>query len=82
MLQLADGHHLRRARVMDAVRIELTGFSDGAVDRLKAIGLFSEIIAWRLRLFVPTDARGADILAVLMERHPLRHIAEPAGSAK
>jgi hypothetical protein len=39
---------------MGAYRIELTGFSDGAVPQWKALGLTSEIIAWRLRLFVPT----------------------------
>ena len=43
-------------RVMGAYRVELTGFTDGMVDRLKAMGLVSEIIAWKLRLFVPTGA--------------------------
>ena len=48
---------------MGAHRVELTGFSDGAVPQLKALGLTSEIIAWRLRLFVPTAAdRGPAIL--------------------
>ena len=32
----------------------------------------SEIIAWRLRLFVPTaEDRGPAILAALLDRHPL-----------
>ena len=57
---------------MGAHRIELTGYSDGAVPQLKALGLTSEIIAWRLRLFVPTaEDRGPGILAALLERHPL-----------
>ncbi len=57
---------------MSAHRVELTGFSDGAVSQLKALGLVSEIIAWRLRLFVPATAdRGPAILGALFDRHPL-----------
>jgi len=70
-LDLQDGLQLRRVKVMGAHRVELSGFSDGMVDRLKAQGLVSEIIAWKLRLFVPMGHAGADILAALMERHPL-----------
>jgi hypothetical protein len=76
VLDLDGGLQLRRARVMSALRIELAGFTDGMVDRLKAIGLVSEIIAWKLRLFVPMGASGPDILAVLMERHSLVRIAD------
>ena len=61
---------------MSALRIELAGFTDGMVDRLKAIGLTSEIIAWKLRLFVPVGTGGPAILAALMERYPLARIAE------
>jgi hypothetical protein len=61
---------------MGAFRVELSGFSDGMVDRLKAMGLTSEIIAWKLRLFVPTGATGPTILGTLMERHPLVRIAD------
>jgi hypothetical protein len=46
------------------------------LDRLKAMGLMSEIIAWKLRLFVPTGGNGHMILEALLERHPLRRIAE------
>jgi hypothetical protein len=77
-LELQDALALRRARVMGDIRIELSGFTDGMVDRLKAIGLVSEIIAWKLRLFVPTGAAGPDILAKVMERHPLVRIADRA----
>jgi hypothetical protein len=76
VLELDGGLQLRRARVMSAFRTELAGFTDGMVDRLKAIGLTSEIIAWKLRLFVPTGAGGPDILSALMERHPLVRISE------
>ena len=71
-LDLAGGLQIRRALVMHAWRVELTGYSDGAVPQLKALGLMSEIIAWRLRLFVSTaEDRGPAILAALFERHPL-----------
>ena len=46
------------------------------VDRLKALGLVSEIIAWKLRLFVPTGATGPTILASLLDRHPLARVID------
>ncbi|KAF0097326.1 MAG: putative methylase/helicase [Rhodospirillaceae bacterium] len=76
ILELQDGLSLRRARVMSLHRVELVGFTDGMVDRLKAMGLISEIIAWKLRLFVPTGASGPEILTGLMERHPIVRIAD------
>jgi len=76
VLGLADGLQLRRAKIMGAFRVELSGFTDGMVDRLKAMGLTSEIIAWKLRLFVPTGATGPAILGTLLERHPLVRIAD------
>ena len=76
ILDLAEGLQLRRARVMGANRIELTGFTDTMRDRFKAYGLFGEIISWKFRLFVPTDSSGAAILARLLERFPIERIAE------
>jgi protein strawberry notch len=71
VLDLAGDLQIRRSLVMGAHRVELTGFSDGAVPQLKALGLISEIIAWRLRLFVPTaEDRGPPILTALLDRHP------------
>ena len=49
------------------------GFSDGAVDQLKALGLMSEIITWRLRLFIPTTGAGVAVLGALLDRHPVLH---------
>jgi hypothetical protein len=80
ILQLQDRLELRRAKVMGEFRIELSGFTDGMVDRLKAIGLTSEIISWKLRLFVPTGASGPYILAEVMQRHPLVRIAGKAAA--
>ena len=72
VLDLAGGLQIRRSLVMNAHRVELTGFTDGMVAQLKALGLSSEIIAWRLRLFVPVAAdRGPALLSALLDRHPL-----------
>jgi hypothetical protein len=49
ILDLAEGLQLRRVRVMGANRIELSGFTDTMRDRLRAYGLFHEIISWKLR---------------------------------
>ena len=77
VLDLADGLQLRRSRLMQVNRIELTGFASTAVDRLKAMGLFSEIISWKLRLFVPDDTiAGCQVLERLFERHALTRILD------
>jgi predicted RNA methylase len=76
VLRLQDGLELRRVKVMGEFRIELSAFSDGMVERLKAIGLISEIISWKLRLFVPTGTAGPAMLAELMERSPLVRLAD------
>jgi hypothetical protein len=76
LLDLAEGLQLRRVRVMGAYRIELCGFSDPMRDRLRTYGLFGEIISWKLRMFVPTDADGAEVLAKLLDRFPIERIVE------
>jgi predicted RNA methylase len=73
---LADGLVLRRARVMNEHRVELTGFTSGMVDALKARGLFGEIISWKLRLFVPVGEVGKAIFESLTDRWPLTEIAD------
>jgi hypothetical protein len=76
ILDLAEGLQLRRVRVMGANRIELTGFTDAMRDRLRAYGLFSEIISWKLRFFVPVDATGPEIIGKLLDRFPVERIGE------
>jgi len=84
ILELTGEMQLRRVRVMNEHRIELTGFTEAMRDRLRAFGLFSEIIAWKLRFFVPIAANGAGgetgeaILARLIERYPLVRVAPRA----
>ena len=76
ILDLAEGLQLRRVRVMGAQRIELSGFTDTMRDRLRAYGLFHEIISWKLRMFVPTDTNGAGVLAKVLERYPVERVSE------
>ena len=61
---------------MGAHRIELSGFNDTMRDRLRTYGLFSEIISWKLRMFVPADADGAEVLAKVFDRYPIERIRE------
>jgi predicted RNA methylase len=76
VLDLAEGLQLRRVRVMGAFRIELSGFTDRMRDRLRTYGLFGEIISWKLRMFVPTDADGAEVLAKVLDHYAIERIAE------
>jgi hypothetical protein len=41
-----------------------------------AYGLFSEIISWKLRFFVPVDANGSAVLGKLLDRYPVARIGE------
>lgn len=76
VLELAEGLRLRRVQVMGAHRIELSGFNDTMRDRLRAYGLFGEIISWKLRMFVPTDASGVEILGKVLDHYPVARISE------
>jgi hypothetical protein len=75
-LDLAEGLQLRRVRVMGTYRIELSGFNEAMRDRLRAYGLFSEIISWKLRMFAPSDAVGAEVLAKVLEHYAIERIIE------
>ncbi|WP_409562668.1 strawberry notch-like NTP hydrolase domain-containing protein [Hyphomicrobium sp. MC8b] len=68
---LTGGMLLTRRMVMHAPRYELTGFAASAVPNLKAMGITSEIMSYKLRLFVPTGETAAEILARLTERYPV-----------
>jgi hypothetical protein len=74
-LVLAEGLVLKRSLVMNRHRLELVGFGDTVVERLKAQGLVSEIIAWKLRLFVPLGEEAAKIVERLLALYPLLRVA-------
>ncbi|MNT99299.1 hypothetical protein D3C72_2421150 [compost metagenome] len=76
ILDLAEGLQLRRVRVMDAWRIELTGFTDTMRERLTAYGLYHEIISWKLRMFVATDVAGIPVLDRVLGRWPVERVSE------
>jgi hypothetical protein len=80
VLDLAEGLQLRRVRIMGVPRIELTGFTDPMRDRLSACGLFHEIISWKLRMFVPTEATGRAIIAKVLERYPVSQVVDRAAA--
>jgi hypothetical protein len=61
---------------MGSDRIELTGFTDTMRDRLRVYGLFSEIISWKLRFFVPVDTTGSAVLAKVLERYPVVRVVD------
>ena len=76
VIDLAEGLQLRRIRAMGAYRIELSGFTETMRDRLRAYGLFGEIISWKLRMFLPTDASGIEILTKVLDHYAIERIAE------
>lgn len=76
VLHLAEGHRVARVRAMNDWRIELSGFNDLGVARLKAMGLISEIVSWKLKLYVPAGAAGADVFARLVDRFPVQRVAD------
>ncbi|MCA1438346.1 strawberry notch family protein, partial [Bradyrhizobium sp. BRP20] len=76
VLDLPEGLQLRRVPVMGACRIELSGFNDTMRDRLRAYGLFGEIISWKLRMFVPTDESGIEILTKVLDTYPVARVSE------
>lgn len=73
--ELAEGQAIARVRSMNDRRVELSGFIDPGVERLKAFGLISEIVSWKLRLNVPAGAAGADAFARLVDRFPIQRVA-------
>ncbi|GAA5661744.1 hypothetical protein Brsp07_00204 [Brucella sp. NBRC 14130] len=76
ILDLAEGLQLRRVRVMGANRIELSGFTEAMRERLRAYGLFTEIISWKLRFFMPIDSTGPAVLGKLLDTYPVARIGE------
>ena len=45
-------------------------------DSLKSFGLFTEIITWKLRFFVPINTDGVAVLDRLLDAYPIVRIAE------
>ena len=54
--------------------------TEGMRGRLTAMGLFHEIISWKLRFFVPVGSAGPEIFARLLERYPLTGVSQRAAA--
>ena len=63
-VDLGRGLTLTRRRVAGAARLEIDGADRGTIDGLKAMGCFTEIIAFQLRVFVP-HGEGVNTAAIL-----------------
>lgn len=73
---LAERMQSRRVRVMGNHRIELTGFTESMRERLRVYGLFTEIISWTLRFFVPVDETGDTVLDRLFDTWAIERVTE------
>ena len=62
-------HASPNARVMGAHRIELSGVNDTMRDRLRTYSRFWDIISWNLRMFIPTDISGIEMLSKELDQH-------------
>ncbi len=63
-VDLGRGLTLTRRRVAGTVRLEIDGVDRTGIDGLKALGCFTEIIAFQLRVFVP-HGEGVETAAIL-----------------
>lgn len=71
ILRLDGGLLVKRVMSMHVARVEVLGFTSGQFPRLKAMGLFSETIAFKLRLFIPNGDDGPATLAALLSAYPI-----------
>ena len=68
-LSLVNGFQLRRSLVMGQPRLELIGATGAILAELKTMGCFTEVIQWKTRVFLPSEA--PDVLASLLSRFPV-----------
>ncbi len=66
---------IRRSKVMDRYRIEITGAYYDHIKSLKQLGAFTEIIAFQTRIFIPTDEQLLlTVLDSILARFGVDHI--------
>jgi len=63
-IDLGRGLTLQRRRVASEMRFEIQGADHDTIPHLKSNGCFTEIIAFQLRVFVPTG-EGIDSTAII-----------------
>jgi len=71
ILRLQGDLLVKTVKSMHATRVEVVNFSPGQYQRFKAMGLFSETIAHKLRLFVPMGDNGPAVLAEVVKAFPI-----------
>lgn len=71
ILRLEGGLLVKSVTTMHARRVEVVAFTHGQYPMLKAMGLFPETIAYKLRLFIPVSLEGPSTLAALLAKHPI-----------
>ena len=74
-IALAGGLWLRRAKVMDRMRLEVVGAASQRAS-FTALGCFSEIIAYTPRVFVPVEK--AEVLAAVLAKWPPQSVLPKA----
>lgn len=74
---LANGWHLKPARVQNEKRIELVGPSVSHMKELAADGVIREVINYQTRFFVPTGEEGARVLERITKARPIVDADEP-----
>lgn len=67
-IPLGDGSTLALRRVGAGDRIEIEAADVDQLSHLKALGCFTEIIAWKTRVFVPFDPADPDASVPLLDR--------------
>jgi len=72
---------IRSARVNGSRRIEIVDAEAARIPELKAKGCFTEIIAYKTRVFVPTD-KADQILASLIGQAPCEELADANGCGR
>ncbi|MDV3001151.1 MAG: hypothetical protein N5P05_002757 [Chroococcopsis gigantea SAG 12.99] len=68
VMPLRGGWQLRASSVMGNQRLEITGVrGEAEVMRLKALGCMTEVINWKLRVFIPRDDRALWVIEKIRE---------------
>ena len=76
ILDLAEGLQLRRARVMGANRIELTGYTEAMRERLRASDSSPRSSRGNCASLCPSVTDGAAVLDKLLDLYPIVRISE------
>jgi hypothetical protein len=66
---LANGWRLKRARVSNEWRVEVTGWEPGQVTTLRTMGMVMEYLSYQYRAFVPIG--NTDVMTALLEQYPV-----------